>query len=161
MPFILRAHLLESGRFRWYNKRVRRRNFLVADDEESEIALLRLSIERTKLPVDLIFAHDGVEVVNYLASDSGIVRPAPDLLLLDLKMPRMTGLEVLEWLRTQRKYQELPVVVYSNSGHDSDVGKALAMGAREYFVKPNGIRQIMEVFAGIYSRYASAVPAQD
>jgi len=101
--------------------------------------LLQYAYGGTGLPHKLLRVYDGGHLVQYLLScdDAGDAQPPPkpDILLLDLKMPGMGGFEVLHWLRRSRQWSKLPVVILSGSDVDRDRQKALALGARAYFVK--------------------------
>jgi CheY-like chemotaxis protein len=68
----------------------------------------------------------------------------PNLVLLDLKMPRKSGLEVLGWIREQPHLKRLPVVVFTSSKHDQDINKAYDLGANSYLVKPVGFEALLE-----------------
>lgn len=129
---------------------------LVAEDEETDVLLLRLAFKKAGLATELIVAQDGREVVEYLEPDpqvDGAGRPLPGVLLLDLKMPRMGGFEVLDWLRGQPRLKELPVLIFSSSNHELDVEKALEMGAREYLVKPHSIQDLVTLLRDVHDRY--------
>src|SRR5207244_2818726 len=86
---------------------------------------------------------DGQQALDYLrgegqfADRSSHPHPPPDLLLLDLKMPRMDGFQVLDWLRRQPVLKRLPVVVFSSSPLDHDINRAYDLGASSFLVKPH------------------------
>jgi two-component system response regulator len=129
---------------------------LVAEDEETDVILLRLAFKKAGLATELIVAHDGREVIEYLDQNppwAGAGRPFPGVLLLDLKMPRMSGFEVLDWLRGQPRFEGLPVLIFSSSNHESDVERALEMGAREYLVKPHAIQDLVSLLRDVHERY--------
>ena len=113
------------------------RPILAAEDEESDRLILELVFEKASLPHPLVMVRDGQEAVDYLSGSGRFVdrsvHPFPALLILDLKMPRMNGFDVLVWLATQPQLKELPAVVLSSSSDDSDIKQARELGAREYF----------------------------
>ncbi|HTA31270.1 MAG TPA: response regulator [Candidatus Cybelea sp.] len=122
---------------------------LAAEDEESDAVLLQLAFSRAGLSNLLVIVQDGQEVIEYLSrylpsarSDSD---PLPSLLLLDLKMPRMTGFDVLTWLRDKPQFKDLPVVVLSSSSHESDIQRARELGAWDYHIKPHGLHQFVQL----------------
>lgn len=134
---------------------------LLADDEETDVLLLQIALKKAAVPADLIVARDGQEVVEYLEKDdrpNGATQPFPGLLLLDLKMPRMGGFEVLEWLGSHGCFKDLPVVILSSSTHESDIRRAREMGARDYLVKPHDMQDLVGMLKGLHSKYLSQPP---
>jgi two-component system response regulator len=122
---------------------------LAAEDEESDAFLLQLAFGRAGLGKNLVIVHDGQEVVDYLKKCSphakGNSDPLPSLLLLDLKMPLMTGFDVLVWLRDKPQFKDLPVVILSSSSHESDIQRARELGARDYHIKPHSLSQFVQL----------------
>ena len=121
---------------------------LVAEDDEQDFFLLQRAIERSGLPHRIFQVRDGHEVIEYLEGQNGYADrelfPQPDLLILDLKMPRMNGFDVLETLRKEARFADLPVVVMSGSDVPSDAEHARRLGARDYYIKsfnPEGARE--------------------
>ncbi len=112
---------------------------LVAEDDENDALLLERALRRAGSEFQLIRVPDGEQAVAYLAglppySDRSAHPPA-DLLLLDLKMPRMDGFEVLRW-RAAQTVHSFPVIVFSSSTLERDVRQAYELGASSYAVKP-------------------------
>jgi len=131
---------VRSQRLRKTKKPTRNvRVILVAEDEDDDFLLLEYAYRDTGLPHKLRRVLDGRHLVQYLQNCTDgcdpELFPRPDLLLLDLKMPGMGGFEVLHWLRRSLQWSKLPVVILSGSDEDRDRQKALALGARAYFVK--------------------------
>jgi CheY-like chemotaxis protein len=116
---------------------------LVANDEEGDRLILELAFEEAKIPHRLTIVKNGQEAVDYLTGcapfNDRTIHPLPALLLLDLKMPRMDGFEVLAWLLGQPKFKGLPTIVLSSSSDDSDIKRACELGASDYFVKPHAL----------------------
>src|ERR1051325_4650381 len=114
---------------------------LVAEDDESDLELLNQALSRDIVEVDLQVTRDGDELVSYLRGDGRFrdrrKHPVPDLILLDLKMPRLGGLDVLRWLQEHPRCGRIPTIVLSGSNLDTDVSGAYALGANTYFSKPN------------------------
>lgn len=114
------------------------KTILYAEDDANDILLIRMALGG--MPgIHVYFVRDGAEAINYLAGHGGFVNrsryPRPALICLDIKMPRVTGLEVLAWLQEQPRYAGIPVVMMSSSGLDADVSMAYDLGARDYLVK--------------------------
>lgn len=108
---------------------------LTIDDDENDAFLLRSAFRKTGFAGKLQVAMDGQEAIDKLkASDNGEL---PDLILLDLKMPRVNGFEVIHWIRRQEKLGNVPVAILTSSNHEEDVRNAYAGGADVYLVKPS------------------------
>jgi CheY-like chemotaxis protein len=112
---------------------------LVVEDREDDILLLRTAFRKAGLLNPIHFVRDGEEAVAYLRGEgkyaSRAEYPLPDLMLLDLKLPRMDGIEVLKWVRQQEGIRGLPVVVLTSSERIQDVNRAYEFGANSFFVK--------------------------
>jgi CheY-like chemotaxis protein len=114
---------------------------LVAEDLDSDAKLLQMAFHRAGIDVPICFVRDGTEAIEYLKVGStpstGQRQSMPAMFLLDLKMPRMDGFEVLEWLRGQSGLKRLVVIVLSASDLKMDVNRAYDLGANSYLVKPH------------------------
>ena len=103
---------------------------------------------------------DGEEAVRYLRREGKFSDPSqypfPNLLMTDLKMPLMNGLEVLGWIRCHPECAELPVVMLSGSGLDKDVLEAHRLGVRAYFVKPSEFNELQRIVRLIAEHWAAA-----
>jgi CheY-like chemotaxis protein len=122
---------------------------LLADDDDALSMLLERAIHRSGDVISLKWVGDGDEAIQYLSrtgqyADSGEY-PFPSLVLLDLKMPKVTGFEVLQWKRTQPHLESLPVVIWSSSGLAEDKKRAERLGALSYFVKPMETEGFLEL----------------
>jgi two-component system response regulator len=102
-----------------------------ADDEE--LALLAFRLNQT--PVKVLVVRDGVEALDYLGTMDK-ARPRPSMILLDLKLPRVDGLEVLRRIRSDGRTRGIPVVVLTSSTEDVDYRRSAELGADEYVRKP-------------------------
>jgi CheY-like chemotaxis protein len=130
---------------------------LLAEDEESDALILGRAFEKCRSGHPLVVVRDGQEAINYLGGrgpyeDRGR-HPLPALLVLDLKMPRMSGFDVLSWISTRADLAHLPVVVLSSSSAEADMRKARELGASEYLVKPNLIAGYVSIVEGLHSRW--------
>jgi len=108
---------------------------LVAEDDADETFLLENAFSISGVDAQLRFVRNGHEAITYLEAqapyDDPELFPAPNLLLLDLKMPLVGGFEVMQWLQAQPKLKSLPVVVHSGSDLEKDKERAAKLGARE------------------------------
>lgn len=113
---------------------------LIAEDQPMDIFLLQRAFAQAPMPITLYFVTDGQEAIDYLSGEKEYgdreLHPLPDLLLLDIKMPRLDGFQVLRWLRNQPGLKRLPVTMFSSSGLASDVNRAYELGANSFLVKP-------------------------
>ena len=103
---------------------------LIADDNPSDIDLIQLAFEENRLVADFLTANDGLAAIALLPT------AAPGLFLIDIKMPRADGFEVLRAIRGERRFDGVPVVVMSSSAAEHDRQRAFALGATRYWVKP-------------------------
>jgi CheY-like chemotaxis protein len=113
---------------------------LLAEDNENDVLMLRRAARHAKFTNPLSVVQDGEEAVAYLSGEGKYAdrrrHPLPGLLLLDLKMPRRNGFEVLQWLRDRPEFAELQVVVLSSSDEIKDINRAYELGANSFLVKP-------------------------
>jgi CheY-like chemotaxis protein len=113
---------------------------LVAEDDENDFQVLGQALRKVNFETDLQRVRDGAEVIEYLAGENGFANrethPLPELILLDLKMPRRGGFDVLIWLRNDENLKNLPAIVFSASDNPADMQQARALGATAYLVKP-------------------------
>ena len=137
------------------------RNVLLAEDNADEALLVQWAWKKVKLPGNLQIVRYGQEAVDYLEGEGKYADrdkyPLPDLVLLDIKMPKRTGLEVLEWIRHQEPLARLPVVIVSSSQIQSDVNRAHELGVNAYLVKPvdfDEFFRILQILAEFFIKYA-------
>lgn len=113
---------------------------LLVEDDPNDVMLFRRAKDKAKLANPLQVVSDGEMAIAYLRGEGHYADraayPFPTLMLLDLKLPRKSGLEVLEWLRQAQGIHRLPVVVMTSSKESADVGKVYDLGANSYLVKP-------------------------
>jgi CheY-like chemotaxis protein len=115
-----------------------RLQILLAEDDDLDVQLLRRAFEDAGVAYALQVAPDGQAAIDLLTDISRRQgAKAPALVLLDLKMPRRTGLEVLQWIRQNDGLRCLPVFIFSSSNLIQDVEPAYALGANIYLVKPS------------------------
>ena len=130
---------------------------LLAEDDPNDIFFFRRAFQKAQVKCQIMDVPNGQEAVRYLQGTYSYRDrtdfPFPRLLLLDLKMPLMNGFDVLEWLRSQPKLTDLPVLVLSSSAHEADISRARELGARSYHVKPNDHTQLTELAQELASRW--------
>jgi DNA-binding response OmpR family regulator len=125
---------------------------LVAEDDVNDQQLLRMAFERAGIRHPMVMVQDGAQAIEYL-SDVPTQHPLPCFLLTDLKMPRVDGFDLLKWIQSQDRFQNLPIIVLSASCHESDMQRTLGMGAREYFVKPSDFRGLIALVKQLHAAW--------
>ena len=113
---------------------------LLAEDDPDDVLLTELAFERARLANPLQVVRDGEEAIAYLSGDGQFADrdkfPFPILLLLDLKMPKVDGFQILEWLRAEGSHLHVPVAILTSSHHDPDISRAYSLGGEAYLLKP-------------------------
>lgn len=122
---------------------------LIAEDHDDDIVLIRRSLNRAHVFNPLQIVGNGEEVIAYLSGEGKFANrdefPLPSLLLLDLKMPRMDGFQVLQWIRRQNSLKALRVIVLTSSADIRDVNLAYQLGANSFLVKPMDFENFVEI----------------
>jgi two-component system response regulator len=143
------------------------RTILLVDDDSNDEELARIALERSKIPHHLEVARDGAEALDWLfrrgAFASRPEHPIPSLILLDLKLPKLSGLEVLAQLRQHESTRHIPVVVFTSSGEQTDLRRSYRLGANAYVKKPIDFREYKELIADLGSFWLrrNALPMND
>ena len=122
---------------------------LVVEDDPNDVLLIQRAFAKARILNPVRTVSNGDEAVAYL-SGSGpygdrATYPVPVLVLLDLKLPRRSGLEVLGWIRSQPGLKRLPIVVLTSSKESIDINRAYDLGANSYLVKPVGFDSLLEL----------------
>ena len=138
-----------------------RLTILIAEDDENDISLLEVALRRAGINNPLQFVQDGEQAIDYLCQRNGFTDrsrfPFPTVVILDIKMPRRSGLEVLQWLREHPECSVIPSIVLSASAEPQDVQKAYELGASTYFQKPASIDELTEMMRAINQYWNQAV----
>lgn len=120
---------------------------LVEDNPRDEYLTLR-ALKKSKIANDVVVARDGVEALDYLFGRGAYSDPAshvmPQLVLLDLKLPKVDGLQVLQQLRADERTKRLPIVVFTSSSEEEDLLSSYNLGANSYIRKPVEFEQFVE-----------------
>jgi CheY-like chemotaxis protein len=122
---------------------------LLAEDQEDDIFLIRRAFEKANVTTPLVVVRDGEEAISYLSGTGSYsyrdAHPLPCLVMTDLKMPRLDGFDLLDWMRKQRALKNIPAIVMSGSGEREDKEKALQLGASDFYVKPSTLEGLIEL----------------
>ena len=116
-------------------------SILIADDDAQDAMLVRMAAQRAALGIRLESVTDGEQAIDYLLGRARYAdrqsHPFPSMMLLDLKMPRLSGFDVLDFVRNQPGLRRLPVVIFSSSDDPKDIKRAYEAGANSYLCKPH------------------------
>ena len=130
------------------------------EDDENDARLLVVACREQRLPLAFNWVSDGLMAIGYLKGEGTYQDrekfPEPDLVLLDLKLPKKSGFDVLRWIRTEYGRPDVPVIVLSGSDEPADRARALAGRANEYFVKPVDYQSLGEIVRGACNRWLEA-----
>ena len=122
---------------------------LIVEDEEHDVEFLTRAFRNTGTNNPVQAVTNGEEAMAYLAGENPyhdrVTYPFPHVVVTDLKMPRMGGLELLRWIHANPKYRVVPTIVLTSSTSQSDVDAAFACGASAYIVKPVGFEELKRV----------------
>jgi len=137
---------------------------LIAEDEEDYVLLLKWAFAKAEIPNPIFSISTGKETISYLKGEGPYSNrdeyPLPDLLLLDLKLPGFSGLEILRWVRSQPGLAGLRVVVLTSSDELRDVNDAYRLGANSFLMKPYDFEDLVHLAKVIheYWLYVSKCP---
>ncbi|HET6875494.1 MAG TPA: response regulator [Acidimicrobiales bacterium] len=135
---------------------------LMADDDGDDRDITRDALARVSPDSQTCFVSDGRELLDYLRgegdyAESTSATVSPDLILLDLNMPRMSGSEALAELKADTALKSIPIVVFSTSSRPDDVSKCYRLGANSYITKPSGFRELVETMGAFHSYWSEVV----
>ena len=130
------------------------RPILLVEDNPMDVDLTKRAFTRKKVFNPIEVARDGEEALNLL-EEWGVEDPQPIVILLDLKLPKVDGLEVLHYLKTSSQFQAIPVVILTTSAEDSDIQIAYQEGANSYIVKPVDFDKFIEVVDYIHTYWCA------
>ncbi len=123
---------------------------LLAEDDSTDAEFFQRALRRLDSPPELVWCKNGIEALTGLINEND-GKPLPRLAILDIKMPGMSGLEVLEKLKSNERTKNLPIIIMSSSDEPQDIAKAYDCGANGYLVKPNRFQDLRELVGSINS----------
>ena len=124
------------------------RPVLVVEDEEDSVILLERAFRKAAVVNPIRAVSDGVQAIDFL-SKLPAGSPAPVITLLDLKMPRKGGIDVLNWVRSHPELKSLVVIVFTSSKQKDDIERAYQAGANSYLVKPTSMHDLTELIMDV------------
>jgi CheY-like chemotaxis protein len=124
------------------------KTILLVEDNLSDIELTRRALQKSRIANELAVAEDGQEALNFLFGVDPLtgsnINELPALVLLDLKLPKVDGLQVLRQIRTDERASRLPVVILTTSSEEQDIAQSYDLGANSYIRKPVDFNQFVE-----------------
>ena len=125
---------------------------LLVEDDPRDVELTLTALERSQLANEVVVVRDGVEALDYLSCQGtyqGRPEGNPAVVLLDLKLPRMNGLEVLQQLRQNQSLRCVPVVILTSSREEGDLVRSYELGVNAYVVKPVGFKEFIDAISDL------------
>ena len=134
---------------------------VMADDDEDDQLLTKDALEEGRLFNPLFFVDDGQELIEFLRNEGNYQDkkkyPRPGLILLDLNMPRMSGLDALEIIKTDPSLKTIPIIILTTSQQESEVAQTYARGANSFVVKPVRFEDMVSILKAIGEYWFSIV----
>lgn len=128
---------------------MRQLTILLVEDNPRDVRLTQRAFAQAGMPHDLRIVRDGDEALAYLHREGQYKEPQfsprPDLILLDLNLPRMSGHELLDFLKQDQRFRQIPIIVLTTSGRADDVRLAYEAGANAYLLKPVEFARFTEI----------------
>ena len=142
------------------------RTILIAEDSPADAEMTIDALREARLANPIVHVEDGVEALDFLLRRGAFAEREeglPAVLLLDIKMPRMDGLEVLQRIRSEEELKRLPVVILSSSREESDLARSWDLGVNAYVVKPVDVDQFFDAVRTLGKFWAvlNEVPEED
>jgi CheY-like chemotaxis protein len=130
------------------------KTILLVEDSEDDVFFFNRALRQVDPLRSVRVVINGLQVMDYL-SGSGIYKnrkffPLPSLVILDLKLPCLNGLEALQWIRSQEQFKSLPVIMLTSSNDTQDINRAYGLGVNSYFVKPTDPLKFAEMLRNIH-----------
>ena len=136
-----------------YSTEDKRFTVLLVEDDLNDIFLVKRAFKKAQIQNPLQVVTDGQEAIHYLRGEGRYADreayPLPKLVVMDIKMPRRTGFEVLEWVKHDGPLRRIPIVIVSSSDNPADINRAYELGANAYMVKPVDYRAVEKLFESI------------
>jgi len=121
-------------------------NIMLADDDEDDRLFFREAFEEVKIKNNITTFNNGVLLMDHLNDENN---PLPDIIFLDLNMPRKSGIECLEEIRDNARLKQLTVAIYSTSSSEKDIEDTFIKGANVYIKKPSDFAQLIKILGEV------------
>lgn len=129
---------------------------LQVEDDPNDVFLFNRAFKKAQVDADLRSIQDADELLGFLSSAAETGAALPTLVLLDIKLPRKSGFDVLQWIRAHPVYKGVPVIMLTSSSQPLDVRRAYDLGANAYLVKPMDVDEIVRLLVTIRDFWLSA-----
>ena len=129
---------------------VKHQTILIVDDEPNDLAMMNRSITKQGKPQSVLAFNSGFELMNFFNTRKPLEEYNIKVICLDLRMQKMNGFQVLEYLKTHDQLKKIPVMICTSSEDPLDVDRSYELGANAYFVKPIDYKQFIENFSRAY-----------
>jgi CheY-like chemotaxis protein len=130
-------------------------HIVLVEDNRADAEMLEMALQQTGAPVNIVRLDDGVKAIEYLSQAKAAQQH--DLVLLDLNLPRLSGFEVLERIRSREDLKSLPVVVMSGSSDPADIERCYRTGANSYICKPTHLEEIFFTIEHLVAYWSKVV----
>lgn len=125
-------------------------HILIAEDNPGDVMLIKKALSESDFDITIHTVSDGIEAVRFIRQKKTYAeKPRPDLILMDLNLPRKDGIEVLESMTTNTDLQQTPVIVLTSSGAKKDIVKSYQHQANAYIVKPSDFNGFVDIITRI------------
>jgi two-component system, chemotaxis family, response regulator Rcp1 len=132
------------------------RVLLYVEDDDTAFLALQLTLQDTQVQIKLHRAVDGEQALSFVRQKNSYKHaPRPDLILLDLNLPKRSGMEVLAEIKSDAALRSIPVIMFSSSRRQVDQDRSLELGAQEYLIKPSNLEGLVETVKRAFSERAS------
>ncbi len=133
-------------------------DLLLVEDDEGDVELTREGLAASKVLVNLHTVDDGIKALRYLRREAPYTQaPRPDLILLDLNLPRKDGRETLQEIKTDERLRSIPVVILTTSEAEADILKCYNLGASCYITKPVGFEAFQKIIQALENFWFTVV----
>lgn len=123
---------------------------LIAEDDPDDRNFISFAFQENNLDGNFHFAFDGEEAISYMSALETSGNLCPNLIILDLNMPKKNGKDVLQWLKAHPFYCRIPVIILTTSSNEEEVNLLYSLGASAYFIKPFSVPELSEIIKKLY-----------
>ncbi|TVR78856.1 MAG: response regulator [Chitinophagaceae bacterium] len=124
-------------------------NILLVEDNPGDIRIIKEVLSKSRFSTNLITVFDGEDVISYLEQASLKLKSFPDIIILDLNLPKLNGIEVIREIKSKKKFRQIPIIILTSSKSDIDINDAYKNYANSYIVKPINFNDYSENFLEI------------